>query len=359
MINTKDVQVNNVIKGFHEAMLHKLKGHSQIKDDIVSENRIFSIICHDYNIEPRKCANIMNDQYGYNFTGDDIIQIFRNRKLANPNERREIWQWAEKVSEYFEEAISGNKKGLEEYEKIRHENPLKSGKKHDSQERIAAIMIYEKYPEIDMFNDIENLHILGNTLAKYFFYDISDILKEIYTPQQKKQKNTDNHSENNITLEQAQMKISRLENNLDRANAMLHDLQEEFEEQLEISKIKELTDFFAKLNSERYGCILDELLIVRKGVDELRKNDYELPIEINGLLIMVKKLIQFVKDSHIEPIMKINAVKEVSAFDVEFCNYDGTPFVSTEEKKQVRVISPGWIYKDKEVQISRPKVKEE
>ena len=118
-------------------------------------------------------------------------------------------------------------------------------------------------------------------------------------------------------------------------------------------------NFFASLNSEKYGCILDELLVVRRGVDALRKSDYELPIEINGLLIMVKKLIQFVRDSHIEPIMKINSVKEVVAADVEFCNYEGTPFISPKDKKKVRVISPGWVYRDKELQISRPKVKEE
>ena len=37
---------------------------------------------------------------------------------------------------------------------------------------------------------------------------------------------------------------------------------------------------------EKYGYILDELLVVRKGIDELRKQNYELPVEINGLLIM-------------------------------------------------------------------------
>lgn len=57
--------------------------------------------------------------------------------------------------------------------------------------------------------------------------------------------------------------------------------------------------------------------------------------------------------------MKINAIKDVVAADVEFCNYDGTPFADSDEIKKVRVVSPGWIYKDKELQISRPKVKEE
>jgi len=146
---------------------------------------------------------------------------------------------------------------------------------------------------------------------------------------------------------------------LERTNTMLQDLQKEFEEQLEESRIKELTDFFAKLNSEKYGCILDELLQVRKGAEALKKSDYELPLEINGMLIMVKKLIQFVKDSHIEPVMKLHSIRQVIAADIEFCNYEGTPFSSKDEVKTVKVISPGWIYRDKEIQIARPKVKEE
>ena len=93
-------------------------------------------------------------------------------------------------------------------------------------------------------------------------------------------------------------------------------------------------------------------------MDELRKTNYELPMELNGILILVKKMIQFVKDNHMDPIMKVNSVREVTAADVELCIYEGSAFMTPEEKKQVKVISPGWMYKDKEIQISRPKVKE-
>ena len=223
-------------------------------------------------------------------------------------------------------------------------------------------MIYRKNPKLDIYHDIDNLYMLGNTFSKYYFYDIVDVISEVYGfPQshENKKKVQTAKPEKQMSYEQALKRIGQLEDRLERTNTMLSDLQDEFAQQLEAGKIKELADFFAKLISEKYGCILDELLAVKKGVDELRKNNFELPIEINGLLIMVKKLIQFVRDSHIEPIMKINAIKDVVAADVEFCNYDGTPFAGPDEIKKVRVVSPGWIYKDKEIQISRPKVKEE
>jgi hypothetical protein len=161
-----------------------------------------------------------------------------------------------------------------------------------------------------------------------------------------------------MTLEQAVRKISSLEDELERTNNMLSDLQNEFSEQLAESKIKELTDFFAKLNSEKYGCILDQLLELQKGVNELRKNGFEVPLEINGILIVIKKLIQFIKDSHISPIMKPDSEKAVKASDIEFCDYIGTPFSSETEVKKVRTLSPGWIFREKEIQISRPRVEE-
>ena len=227
---------------------------------------------------------------------------------------------------------------------------------------MAAIMIYQKNPELNIYEDAENLQFLGNTLAKYFFYDMSDAVINVYGFQQKKEekkKSQPNTTDIKLSYDQALKRITQLENTLERTNTMLQELQDEFDDQIEASKSKELAEFFSKLNSEKYGYILDELLVVRKGIDELRKQNYELPVEINGLLIMVKKLIQFVRDSHIEPIMKVNSVREVKATDVEFCNYEGSPFIAAEDTKKVKVISSGWIYKDKELQISRPKVKEE
>lgn len=305
----------------------------------------------------------MNDKYGYEMTGDEVIQIFRDRRMANPNERKELLEWADSVAIQFAGAVEGKRDAYDKFEKIRKEPALKNGKKHDSQGRMAAIMIYEKYPEIDLFGDRESLHLLGNVFARYYFDDISNAISEVYGFMQHRETNKKKpivkENEKKLTYEQALKRVDQLENTLERTNTMLQDLQDEFQEQLEASRVKELADFFAKLNSEKYGCILDELLVVRKGIDELRKKNYELPIEINGLLITVKKLIQFVRDSHIEPIMKINSIKEVVASDVEFYNYEGTPFNTPDEKKTVKIVSPGWIYKDKELQISRPKVKEE
>ena len=361
MLNISNQSAREAIQqGMHEAMLKMSKRSGTVKEDIVRESRIFSIICHDFDMEPSKCAMQMNEKYGDSMNGNEVIQVFRNRRMSNPAERRELLQWAGRVAEKFASAAEGEKDGYFQFEKLRRENFLKNGKRHDSQERIAAIMIYERFPEIDLFGDIDKLHLLGNTLAKYFFYDMSDVISEVYGfAEYREGKKDSRHNGNKMSNGQAMRRIEQLERILERTNTMLQDLQDEFEEQLEVSRVKELTDFFTKLNSEKYGCILDELLVLRKGVDEARKNGFELPMEINGLFIMIKQLAQFVRDSHIEPIMRINSIKEVTASDIEYFNYEGSPFTTADEKKKVKVVSPGWLYKDKELQISRPKVMEE
>ncbi len=362
MVHTNNPKVKEVLKELHETIVTKYKRENFKRKDILMENRIFSTFSSNYNISFSKCIMKINDKYNCDLTNDELVQIARNRRIANPIERKELFQWAEELAQYFEGAINGNKESFYKLEKHRRKPPFQNGKRHDSQERIAAIMIFTKYPEINIYDDATVLYSLNNVLAKYFFFDMVDAISNVYgfipfKPQKKEQSKT--APARKMSYEEMSRRLMQLQNTLERTNTMLQDLQDDFEKQLEESKTKELTTFFIRLNSEKYGCILDELVMVRKGIDTLRKNNYELPIEINGLLIMVKKLIQFVIDSHIEPLMKINSIKEVTASDIEFCIYEGNPFVSENEVKKVKVVSPGWIYKDKEIQISRPKVREE
>lgn len=398
MINMKNQKVNEVKKGLHEALVKACKGGLRYKEDILMGNRLFMVVCKDISLAPPQISEELNRIYGYQTEAADVLAHLRARRMAKPTDRHELLSWAENVADHFAAAVEGSREHFEAFEKLRKEPALQFGKKHKDQERLAALMIYARYPELAMDGDLEMLQSLGNVLGRYFFYDMADAVAHVYgfpcysdkkKAGQKPSRNEDGNMERDeegseecgyecdhdcshecshekeeeeekqLTYEEAIRRVNMLENSLDRTNIMLRDLQEEFEEQLAEAKVKELTDFFALLNSEKYGYLLDELLIVRKGVDELRKKNYQLPIEINGLLIMVKKMIQFVRDSHIEPIMKPGTVREVTAADIEFCSYEGTPFEDSNETKLVKVISPGWVYKDKEVQISRPKIREE
>lgn len=376
MIDVKKNTVKIALETLHKSVMSRSRRHGN--EDIIKENRLYSYLCNDMKAGPGQCAIAMSDKYGYNSNVDDIIMMFRSKHIAHPKERMDIFQWANTLAGYFAEAISGDREKFSLFEKMRRRSP--GHRLFNDKERILVLMIYERYPELNVYGDKESLMHMGSTLSRFFLYDFSDAVAiangfptyKDRTPQESdtsvikndvygkgQAKGIDKYGINRGAVDNRLLDARLLERNLERTNMLLKELQDEFDEQIAASKTKELAEFFSKLNSDKYGCILDELIVLRKGMMELRKRNYELPIEINGLLILVKKLIQFVQDCHINPMMKVDSVQKVKAADVEFCNYEGSPFSSEEEVKNVRVISPGWIYKDKEVQISRPKLKEE
>ena len=112
------------------------------------------------------------------------------------------------------------------------------------------------------------------------------------------------------------------------------------------------------MNSEKYGCILDTVLSARNGVRQLRKEKVQLPPEISGLFILIDRFAQFIRDSEINPILKPGSVQNMRFDEIESCDYEGSPFLNTTEVKRVKVLSPGWVYKNKDVQIARPRLKE-
>ncbi|MBR1736942.1 MAG: hypothetical protein IJ736_08005, partial [Firmicutes bacterium] len=226
MIDVSSKNVKDVMGKIHEAMLRKERKGKRTTDDIILESMIISVLCSDITIEPIKCADALNDKYGYNLTGGDIIRSFRNMRIANRVERKELFMWAEKVAKAFSEAILGDKSAFLEFESLRRESFSPTCKRSQQQDRIAAIMIFEKYPEIDIYNDKENLYLFEKTLSKYFFFDMSDAICDVYGfPMYRDRKDP---GKPKLTYEQALRRIERLEDALERTNIMFQDLQDEF-----------------------------------------------------------------------------------------------------------------------------------
>lgn len=361
-INVNDAHVAKILKQAHEKMEAKLENDSSEVNRFVFCNQLIDLLCVHPEAGPTDLSRYMYEKYAIAVSPDDIIRDLRRVRLANPEERQPLFKWVQKMVRLFAEALCGNKEAFNDFAKNKSYAPEKSGPKRREQERILLQGIFTLLNEIDCFGDHEKLMHTGTARSRYCLYDLEDAIALEYGFKLAKSKIVAKETkarQQQITYEQALSKIEELETNLARINAMLKDLQDEFDEQIAETKAQELTEFFGKLNSDRYGRILDELFVLRKGINTLRAENYELPPAINGLMIMATKLLQFVKDSHIDPLMKVNSIQIVKATDIDACNYDGTPFKDNDEEKMVRVMSPGWIYRDKQIQISRPQLKEE
>ena len=353
MININDPLIKRLIENLHKSVERKSKNLSATAyDEYILENRILKILCEDKTLGPRQCAAEMNARYKTDMDNEDVIRLLKANRLSYQAKRAELLNWAQDTIDTFAKALeTHSQKDFEEFIALRNRTiQTRDNERYKIQERIAAIMFYVRLPELDSGNDAETLEKFGNVYMKHFLYDVSDFLRNICTRPKGKDKVDKKDSQDD--------KIELLENMLNRSDMLLKDLQDEFDARIKESHQDDLVEFFSRLNSEKYGCILDEVLSARNGVRQLRKKNIQLPPEIGGLFILIEKFAQFIRDSEINPIMKPGATQEMRLDEVESCDYEGSPFLNTTEVKRVKVLSPGWVYKNKDVQISRPRLKE-
>ena len=106
MVNVEKGKVKAIMADFHKNVEERWT-----KDD--EENILMSRILEELIIEPgiapRDCADILNEKYHYDLSGDDVINQYRKRYLGNPKEREAIVEWGRKVERYFEGALLGDR----------------------------------------------------------------------------------------------------------------------------------------------------------------------------------------------------------------------------------------------------------
>lgn len=343
-LDVDNPDIKKFIEIVHSGTNRRLKSLPNMADvDYVYESRLFQILCKEKFLSVNRCVEKLRTKYGYDVTANEVIRVFRFHNITDFDSREELFIWASAAADAFVKAlVSKDSEDFEAYMKMKGNPDYRKVKS-----RIFCLMLYTKYPELDIHGDLENFAKFGNVYAQYLRYDMNDFLKEICGAQGK-----------NKNQSAAQSKIEQLENTLKRNEMMLKDLQDDFESRLEEIHQNEMTDFFSRLNSEKYGCILDAIINVRDGVRKLRKQNVNLPPEISGLFILVDNLTKFVRDHEINPIMKLGSVHSMKFNEIESCDYEGSPYVDAEEIKQVKVLSPGWFYKNKDIQIARPRLKE-
>ena len=353
MINLNDPSIKRFIENLHKSVERKSKNLSADSyDDYIKENRVIKILCEDKTLGPRQCAAEMNARYRTDMDNEDVIRLLKANRLSYQAKRAELLNWAEETIETFAKALeTHSQKDFEDFIALRNRTiQTRDDERYKIQERIAAIMLYVRHPELDSGTDADTLEKFGNVYMKHFIYDASDFLRNICT----KSKGRDKADKKDSAAE----KIELLENMLNRSDMLLKELQDEFDARIKASHQDDLVEFFSRLNSEKYGCILDEVLSARNGVRQLRKKNIQLPPEIGGLFILIEKFAQFIRDSEINPIMKPGSTQTVRLDEAESCDYEGSPFLNSTETKRVKVLSPGWVYKNKDVQISLPRLKE-
>ena len=191
-------------------------------------------------------------------------------------------------------------------------------------------------------------------MSHFFINDCLDAIIDLITERTQQPKQ---NTQINLTTAAYEEKIYQLTVALNRANNLITRLQDSYEEQVIEIRTEEELKIISKLNSEKYGYILDLLISAQNGFKNLRKKGI-IPFEIKSAQSLVRRLMEFVEDCAIVPMFEIGERFQVQANELDGYSYEGTPFNNATEIKQVEVISPGWRIMDKEIVISYPRVKE-
>lgn len=345
-VDTEDPTIKNFIEQVHKAVLQKAQ-ESQDRDNGKNEksiilNRTIKLFCENINLYPRRCAEMLNEKYGYNFTGDDIIDSWNYQRIKGQTNRLDILLAVSNEVESFIRALVSkspeDRKALQEAYMNSMKKCYKDSDREKFSRRIFFLMLYTKYPALNIYNDFETFELFGNTQAKFIYSVMYNCLRIAYGE-----------------MDERQQENERLKSALQNQETDRQNLKDNFDAEIQ----EKMSEFFSLLNSNKYGNILDSIMKLYNGVMQLRKQNIELPLEISDIRPLLNNFRQFGKDNGINPIMKIGSVHSMTAADINKFSgdYDGTPFADANEIKTVRVISPGWQYKD--VKISPPKFKEE
>ena len=342
-----------VIKAFvdvlHNGISRRINnsGGSRMENQYIFESRVLKILCEDKTCSADHCAEIYSARFGQYVTGDDVNRVFRKCGLKDNENRKRIFAWAERTVVAFVNALlSKTSEDFKNYERAH-----RSYDRHDFKSKVFCLMLYTKNPELDRKGDLRSLEKFGSAFSRHLRREAQEFLRNICTIQSPQDKNKT----------ESERKIEELENALKQSELELRDLQDEFEKRLEQNHQEEMIEFFSRLNSNQYGCILDEMFSAYAGIRKLRRDKVQPPLEISGLFRVVENLVNFVKANEINPIMKLGEIKSWKAgdFNASGCEYvSDSPYTDADEVKRVKVISPGWYYKDRNIQISRPRLKE-
>lgn len=312
------------------------------RKDFREENTILELCCKSPEAHPRVIAEQYNALVqGAGKTGNDVIRIFRMCKLERISERIELIKQSNRHARQILEAIKQCDPSV--IQTVRRE--LDSS---HIQARRLTLLALASATELGE-NACHYLLRLNRDFANECLDTILDLMEE--------QGDRPPKSDAHLTAEDYETEIYRLTSALNRANNLVTRLQDSYEEQMIEIRADESIRMISMLNSEKYGYILDLLLSAQAGFRLLRKKG-PVPFEIKSVQSLTRRLMEFVEDCGILPMLEIGEQLTVKANELDGYSYDGTPFTGPDERKRVEVVSPGWSVPEKEIVISYPRVKE-
>lgn len=384
--NIRDVIINNLEK-------NGLTNSKEIQNWIT--NKYLTLILELEDISDSRVQGILNKAfndeelklYSKNYLDREIVKGFEREQVrrisqktgVNTDERKKeykkrIKELTQLVLQMIDGDVEAYKEFLEKYEKYAFDRNEIQNKGMQKFIPIGIMIVLSRNQEnpLKLENrDKVNLRNLNYITARHMVsgirYEIGcllglrkrrkDTTELIDNFKQIVEDSTEVEEEIEETLESIKLERDQYKSSLKLIQKSLDELSEKLKEETQNIASEQIRDFFVSLNSAKYGNFLDKIPLTEDLLKDIRRNekDYDIPQEVKRVLIFIKSVIKFIKDQGITPIEEINRVFEGTAEDIAEMDYVGEEFIDDEIKK-LRVIAPGYKYKD--LIISIPKVEE-
>lgn len=348
--------------------------------DTLSDSRVQGILNKNFNDEELKL-------YSKNYLDREMINGFEREQVrrisqktgVNTDERkqeykRRVKELVQLVMKMIDGDITAYKEFLEKYDNyaFNREEIQNKGMQKFIPIGIMISLSRDQENPLNLANiDKTNLRNLNYLTARHMVSNIryeigcllglrrrrKDTAELIDNFKQIVDDNTEIEEEIEESLESVKLERDQYKSSLKLIQKSLDELSENLKTETQNIASEQIRDFFVSLNSAKYGNFLDKIPLTEELLKDIRKNerDFDIPQEVKRVLIFIKSVIKFIKDQGITPIEEINRIFEGTAEDIAEMDYIGEEFIDDEVKK-LRVIAPG--YKYKELIISIPKVEE-
>ncbi|MCF2640206.1 hypothetical protein [uncultured Fusobacterium sp.] len=346
----------------------------------LSDSRVQGILNKNFNDEELKLysKNYLDREMVNGFEREQVRRISQKTGVNNDERKSEYKRRVKELTELVLKMIDGDieayKEFLKKYEEYafdKEEIKNKGMQKFIPMGIMISLSRNQENPlnlkNIDKMN-LKNLnYITARHMVSNIRYEVGcllglrkrrkDTTELIDSFKQIVEDSAEVEEEVEESLESIKLERDQYKSSLKLIQKSLDELSEKLKEETQNIASEQIRDFFVSLNSAKYGNFLDKIPLTEELLKDIRKNDkdFDIPQEVKRVLIFIKSVIKFIKDQGITPMQEINRVFEGTAEDIAEMDYVGEEFIDDEVKK-LRVIAPGYKYKD--LIISIPKVEE-
>ena len=348
--------------------------------DVTSDGRVLAILTKSFSMEELEKYSKEYLQYSWKYEIDREFAHILSRKTGLNNEERKN-EYKTKVRELVQlilNAINGDKQAyqefVEKYDKYVFDKSESENLGLKKFIPLGILICLSRNQDNPLnFSNIEKF-AMKNVDRRTATFVVSDIRSEVgcLLGLRKRKKDAtellndfktmiedsaenDDSDKKDETIESIKLERDQYKSSLILIQKSFDELVENLQEETKNIASEQIKEFFISLNSGKYGNFLDKIPLTEDLLKEIRTNNIEVPQEVKRVLIFIKSVIKFIKDQGVTPIKEVNTIFEGTAEDIAQMDYVGEEFLGDEVKK-LRVVAPGYTYKD--YIISIPKVEE-